>query len=460
MHAKYPAIEQAAFKGIIGIAEGDITPPIGICAKNWGAGISPVATGIHQPLIMACVTFQSQPYEKPLVLITADLGWWKFMEDEQWLRTGILQALQLEPSQLMICLSHTHAGPSICRREADQPGGSYIVSYLQMLQDQAIHLTRRALSDATPAVLTWQYGYCSLAANRDLPDSKQVRRIVGFNPVRCADGTLLVGRITDTRQTIVGTIVNYACHPTTLAWENSLLSPDYIGSMRALVSSETQAPCLFLQGASGDLAPAEQYTADTSVAERHGRRLGFAVLATLQSMFAPQKHLVMDGVVESGAPLAVWREAPIKNTPSCLLKKMIPIHLPLKDLPSLESIQAELDTCTDLVMRERLLRKYGVRQAVEQGSVPLWVWRLGNAFLVGQPNEAYSLFQTALREQFPEYAIAVINVVNGHIGYLPESHFYGEDMYTVWQTPFAEGSLELLTEEAARAISTLANQNS
>mgnify|MGYP006172841585 CR=1 FL=1 len=33
----------------------------------------------------------------------------------------------------------------------------------------------------------------------------------------------------------LGTIVNYACHPTTLAWENRDISPDYIGAMREVI---------------------------------------------------------------------------------------------------------------------------------------------------------------------------------------------------------------------------------
>ena len=48
-------------------------------------------------------------------------------------------------------------------------------------------------------------------------------------------------------------MVNYACHPTTLAWENTLISPDFPGAMREVVERATAAPCVFLQGASGDL---------------------------------------------------------------------------------------------------------------------------------------------------------------------------------------------------------------
>src|SRR5690606_5883312 len=98
---------------------------------------------------------------------------------------------------------------------------------------------------------------------RDLPDpdapADQPRYVCGMNPEAAADVTLIVGRITrDDNHSTLTTLVNYACHPTTLAWENRLISPDYVGKMREEVERHSDgAPCLFLQGASGDLAPSE-----------------------------------------------------------------------------------------------------------------------------------------------------------------------------------------------------------
>src|SRR5690606_3129471 len=109
------------------------------------------------------------------------------------------------------------------------------------------------------------------------------RLLVGFNPKEQADDTLLVGRVTDAKGKISGTIVNYACHPTTLAWENRLISPDYVGAMRELVEGNSDAPCLFLQGASGELSPAEQYSGDSALADAYGRQLGYAALAALEA---------------------------------------------------------------------------------------------------------------------------------------------------------------------------------
>lgn len=453
-------IEHSEFHGFIGVAQVDITPPVGIYNRNWGAAKTDVAIGVHQPLLLGCITFQSAAKEKPLVLIAADLGWWKNKEDELFVRQGILDALEIDEANLMICLSHTHAGPSLCRNDILKPGGQYIEPYLIQLRENAIAAARKALLGSALSTLTWHYGSCDLATNRDLPETDKKRIVVGFNPDKTPDHALLVGRVTNNKGVITGTIVNYACHPTTLAWDNQLISPDYIGAMRNVVQNQTLAPCIFLQGASGELAPAEQYSGDITLADRHGEQVGYAVLSTLQAMLSPRHLLALDSIVESGAPLAVWRQAK-KEASRELSTQMVNVNLPLKELEPLEAIEKQWENCTDPVLKERLWRKCYVRKAVGNGdtaAIPLWVWQLGNSYFAGQCNEAYSLFQTGLRKHFPDNAIAVMNVVNGHIGYLPSKAMYDKDIYSVWQTPFAAGSLEQLIDTTINTIRTLSNK--
>ena len=181
--------------------------------------------------------------------------------------------------------------------------------------------------------------------------------------------------------------------------------------------SNTGAPCLFLQGASGELSPAEQYLGDTEIAEKNGRQLGYAVMATLENMLPPKMKLSFSGVIESGAPLAVWKQTTFE--PSAQLSaKMVEVPFNLKQLPPLTEIKQQYLDCEDRIMKERLLRKRGVRMAVGDGEIttmPLWVWQLGDSLLVGQPNEAYSEFQEQLRREFSPKAVAVMNLVNGGV---------------------------------------------
>jgi hypothetical protein len=452
------AYSPPAFAGTIGVSRADITPPVGIYARNWGAATHDAAEGIHRPLTATVLTLQSHNNELPLVLAALDLGWWRGREDEWILRNAIIEEFGLDTARVMICLSHTHAGPSICRADSNKPGGDLVAGYLQHLQHALLRATREALQSSQPATLSWHYGKSTLATNRDLRDPQANRVICGWNHNHHADDTLLVGCVKDGNSQTLATIVNYACHPTTLAWQNRLISPDYIGALRETVETQTNAPCLFLLGASGELAPREQYIDDAAVADAHGHQLGFAVLSALADMLPPQTAFEYSHVVESGAPLAVWQRVPTE-VDTTLAARCVDVQLPLKDWPLAAEIEAELRTTSDRALGERLRRKLIIRRAVGDGSsaaVPAYIWRVGGAFFVGHPNEAYSLLQTELRRAFPEYAVAVMNVVNGWSGYLPPQELYDEDLYAVWQTPFERGSLEQLIETCRRVLESMA----
>jgi hypothetical protein len=447
------------FAGLIGVSRRDITPPIGIYNRNWGAAEHDVALGIHRPLTVTAIAIKQNASTQPLVLLSLDLGWWRTREDEWECRSAVLKALNVDESRVMLHFTHTHSGPSICREDSDRPGGHLINPYFDHVIAMCVESALEASAHAVPATLQWAYGKCTIAKNRDLPDPDKPRVICGFNPELPADDTLLIGRACDGHGKIIATLVNYALHPVTLAWDNTVISPDFVGAMREVIEGNTSnAPCLFLQGASGELAPAEEYTGDVSIADKNGRALGYAALGVLEGMLPAGKHLTYAGVVESGAPLATWavQDAPLS---SHLASLVIEQPLVLKDnLQSFDEIEAELKTATDTFMIERLRRRRRLRRIVGNDSTStqrVWLWRLGSAVMVANANESYSALQIELRKLFPGKAIAVMNITNGGWGYLPERDMYDRDQYQVWQTPFERGCLEQTIESCAEAIEEL-----
>src|SRR3954462_10549248 len=259
----------AGFSGLIGVSRRDITPPPGINARTGAAPTSIRGRAAPRPLLATALTLQAAADQPPLVLVALDLGWWRDRDDEALVRRAVLDTTGLVEERLIMALSHTHAGPCTSLLNADRPGGQLIRPYLEALRDTCVQAIDEALAQATHAQLIWGLGHCALASNRDLPDPGQSRFLTGYNPDAVADDTLLVGRIAAGDGRILATLVNYACHPTTLAWENLLISPDYVGALREVIETHTDgALCLFLQGASGELAPREQYTGDVAVADR------------------------------------------------------------------------------------------------------------------------------------------------------------------------------------------------
>lgn len=443
-----------SFSGLIGFAQTDITPPVGIYSRNWGAASSDIAVGIHRPLHVRALTLQSNDGDSPLVLISLDLGWWKTREDEWFVRGALLEEFDLDESRVMINLTHTHSGPVFCREDKDKPGGEYIAPYLEKVRAAVLEATRNALAGSVPATLEWATGTCNLAQERDLPDPDRERVVCGFHPDTFADDTLLVGRVTGEDDQILCVLANYACHPTTLAWDNTLISPDWVGAYYETIETQIGAPAMFLQGASGELQARETYTGDTSIADAQGRQFAFAVLSALQGMLPARTQLEYSGVVESGAPLATWKRA--SHQPNArLTARRIEVELPLKNLESVEEIEQAMSTCNDRMLRERMTRKMRVRKTVGEGQstqLPIWIWEIGDAVFVAQREEAYSVFQMELRRQFPHKAIIVMNLTNGACGYLPPDSLYDKDIYQVWQTPYARGSAEILLEAAKRSL--------
>ncbi len=449
------------FRARVGLSRWDITPPAGAYARNWGAAKHWFATGVHRRLTGTALALAPlSGAGSPLLLISLELGWWRSRQDADALRQRLLTELALPEANLIIHLSHTHAGPALDSDAPPEANPEAARAYLTWLAGACVQGGREALAKLQPATALFNHGHCALATQRDLIDPANPKRfLTGFNPETDADDTLLVARLFSADGRTLGTLVNYACHPTTLAWDNSLLSPDYPGAMRELVESQTGgAPCLFLQGASGELAPAEQYSGDVNLADRHGRQLGHAALSALAPLESGCSHLNFTATVESGAPLAVWRAA--EGVLSEVLRASAP-RLPLalkRDLPSVAEIDAALARQPTGFQLERLLRQRRVRSSVGdegESTEQFWLWRFGDAALCAVPFEAYSVLQTQLRAAFPKTPLLVLNIGNGHLGYLPPNDRYRHNLYTVWQTPFAGGGLERLIEAAQAGLREL-----
>lgn len=456
LHQQFPALRSR-----VGVSRWDITPSLEVAARNWGAAKHIFAKSVHRPLTGTALALSAIEDESPaLLLISLDLGWWLRHADAEALRERILRELELPEASVIIHLTHTHAGPVL---DSDAPPESNPQAgrdYLEQLANSCLQGGRAALANQETATTLFRTGRCGLATERDLNDpDRPDRYLTGFNPGAPADDTLLTALSLNEEGKALATLINYACHPTTLAWDNTAISPDFPGVMRELIEKETdQSPCMFLQGASGELAPAEQYSGDPALADRHGRELGHASLSTLGPMMSGHSHLRYHGVVESGAPLAKWSVCSPPANPT-LRSVAISIVLPLKaDLPTIAEIERVLAQEEDGFKKARLMRARRVRQSVGDGPnfrAKLWLWRWGDAALCALPFEAYSRFQTELRALFPDVPLFVMNVSNGHLGYIPPAPLYDLDLYTVWQTPLARGAHEQIFTAAVEGLHEL-----
>lgn len=446
------------FTGQIGVARRDITPPVGIYSRMWGSALHDVAEGVHLPLTATVIALRSNDADAPLILVCLDLGWWRSPTEERLFRTKVLQSLSLSESQLILHLSHTHSGPSISLEAKEKPGGDKIKPYLDNLHDAVVDATREALDSCVPSILEWSTGRCDLAHFRDQPNPEGKGMVVGYCPEVEVDDTLLVGRVSSPTRGVMATLVNYACHPTTLGGSNRLISPDYVGPMRELVEEHTgAAPCLFLNGAAGDLAPRQQYVGDMAVAVKNGHQLGHAVLSVLSGMLPSGSALEFDRVEESGTELGRWHATPHSHA-GTFRRYEAKIHLSYKQTPQLDQLQLQLEECNDRVRTERMERMNLLHSGFNENheaEFTVWIWIVGAAVFIGLPGEMHSPFQLEMRKIFPDNTIVVMNLANGIIGYLPPKKDFPLETYQAQISPFAPGCHERVLADCAKIVAEL-----
>lgn len=445
-----------------GVAVRDVTPPVGIYARSWGAARHDLAEGVHRPLTATAALLRPLDGDGPeLALVALDIGWFPYRPDEKRIRGAILAATGLAEEALLINMSHTHGGANLNTQLADRPGGELVAPYLDSLVAAVSAAIVSARAHAQPAWITYGYGRCALAANRDLWAPDLGRYICGFNPEGPADDTVLVARVSADDGTALATMVNYACHPTTLAWQNRLLSPDYIGAMREVLEGVYGAPCLFLYGAAGELGPRDGFVGDPAVADRNGRQLAYAAAAALEALPPPGERMVYTGVVASGANLGTWDYRPLDppDRARCGLLATRVVHVPLQRKTTLTPVDPPgPDGGDPLAEAEKAMRRTFIQAALGDEPVhqmPLWLWRLGDALVVGCPNEAYSQLQSELRARFARQPVLVLGCTNGTVGYLPPRDRYGSGLYQEQQSPFAPGCLEQTITAAALGMEGL-----
>jgi hypothetical protein len=461
----------------------DITPPADIYHRMWGAAKHERATGVHRPLRATVAVFAALDQESGggrQIVLALDHCVMGATEHKNLLAQAAAIGGVAE-DEILVVFSHTHGAGLMGLDRASLPGGDLIPPYLQALGEKVGKVLQQCLATLAPANLVYGCGRCSLAAHRDFWDGARNQFVCGFDPGAPADDTVMVARVTADNGKPLASIVNYACHPTTLAWENTLISPDYIGAMREVVERDTHAPCLFLQGASGELGPREGFVGDTAVADRNGRELGYAALSALTALPEAGTKFIYSGPVVSGATLGAWKHVPLsrdelrgKSAWNLLRWKEPLSYRPGQptvaqteaELAQFQSEEAtareagdEIHAADCRAMAERRNRTLHRLQQLPPGNAfPLQVtlWRMGDAIWLGLQGESYNLLQTELRRRFPEKVIMVATIAaDWGASYLPPRELYDTGIYQETIAVVAAGSLEQLIESIAKRIPTL-----
>lgn len=463
------------------IARADITPPVGFYHRMWGAATHEQATGVHRPLLATVLAIGPRDDSTPPVFIVAIDHCLLFTKESVAFRADICQRTGTDPDHLLLTFSHTHAAGLLDPSRADRPGGDMIGPYLDRLAETVSTLIDQTRMSMRSTTLTYGISHCTLAAHRDAWDVASQQWVCGLNLDGPVDSTVLVARLDDEHQQPIASIVNYGCHPTTLAWANTLISPDYPGAMRETVEAATGTPCLFLLGACGDVGPSVGYVGDVTIADRNGRQLGHAALEAWYGLSPCATDYVYRGPVVSGATLGEWQVTSAE--PSRIARwsvfglKRFAVALPYRaDKPQLDQLRTERAACEATkqaaldrgdtaaardqhAMIERLSRAITRWEACPPGETfPFQValLRMGEALWIFVESEPYQWLQTELRRRYPSWTIMVVVLLDGwRCAYLPRDEMYGSGVYPDQISMAARGSLETVVDAIADEIAAL-----
>jgi hypothetical protein len=467
----------------LGHARVDVTPPIGIYHRMWGAARHDRATGVHRPLIADVLALAPLDGDgTPLIRVHLDaVGLAR--PDDTALRAAISEATCVPVNHIQICCSHTHSGGLLNPDRVPLPGGDLIPGHHAATRVNVARAAAEALAHARPATITYGTGTSAMGANRDYRDVGNDLWACGFNPDAPADQTVTVLRATADDGAIVVTAVGYAAHPTSLAWENTLISPDYPGALREVVEAATGAPCAFMLFPCGDQGPRDNYVGGPATADANGRQVGYAALAVLEGMGSPATDRAYEGPVVSGATLGVWRHSPHDEARRAATTRFegatATVDIPRKPGPSaaawraevdrLEGVAAEADARGDTIaarnaaaLAERARRWAGRLTHLPEGAtdptypLPVSVFRIGDVIWATCAGEPYAAVSVDLRRRFPGRTI-LLSPLDGpaEVGYLLTAESYGKGLYQEEPSLPGAGSLEVLGGAIAGRIAAL-----
>jgi hypothetical protein len=245
-----------------GTARIDITPSRD-CFLGGFAGRTHACEGIHDNLYVTALVISR--YGRKIVIIAADiLALSNEQMDRIWMEAE--KRFDLKPHQLFINCSHTHAGPEVrpsfnTEYQAHGEVGLPDQPYIDELIEKIMRTAENALTNLKPADAIWGLGETYIGINRRAPDKSIYSQMAtGYenfpNPDKEIDRSCPVIMFEDNRGKPISLLFGASCHPTTMRFDNYLISAEYPGAARMILEEKLDgAPSLFLQGIAGDVKP-------------------------------------------------------------------------------------------------------------------------------------------------------------------------------------------------------------
>ncbi|HQE83418.1 MAG TPA: neutral/alkaline non-lysosomal ceramidase N-terminal domain-containing protein [Candidatus Hydrogenedentes bacterium] len=371
---------------LIGLGVRDITPASSLALWGYSDRQGP-ANGVLDPLMVYAVVFRGK--ETTAALVSADLGRPPMKDVLDAIRE---RAASLGVAHVFFAATHTHHAP-----EMDVPNAPHANAVLE----GTIEAIAEAVEKLEPARIGTGTATFDIGHNRRrmLDDGRcaMLWRNEERLPTEPVDREATLIKLDRMDGRPVALLVHFACHPVVMGPSNRQYSADYIGEMRRLVEAESGYPCMFLQGACGDINPYLDKTPIDAGGADAARQVGAAcarsVLASLPSI---GPHSTACGDVAF-----------------CQKEVMVGVRWDLND-PDQRRIVFEAHG------GERGFFGRYFESATPDLRVPVTVLSLGDAVaFVGLPGEVFVEYQLELKAKAPVRHALLCGYTNEYHAYFP-----------------------------------------
>ena len=302
---------------------------------------------------------------------------------------------------------------------------------------------------------------------------------VGRNPDGFVDRELVVFRIDDAQGEPIAVIANFQCHGTVLAYENKVISSDWIGMARATVEHAFPgALSLVFQGAAGNQGPIEGFSGDLAVAHRLGQTLGHQIAAVAMQIETVRRVPTFEGFVESTAYQARqhWRVRGPRDARLAFASRIVDVPRRTYSESEIEGMRSRLQKARSQLEsrtggpdpRTRHQAAARVRRfadLLEQWTRPVdpsplqvevQALRVGDLAIVAMPGEPFAEIGKAVKESSPFEFTMFCGYSDGVGGdYIPTAEEYAHGGYEVERSPYNPGTAESVIRAASALLASL-----
>ncbi len=420
---------------LAGSAKEIVTPPLGTLL--YGYPFDRPAAGVNDDLTASAVVFSDGKVTVGIVSITVCS-----IRTDVCDRVRELLKGKAPIDNIIFSTSHTHSGP------ATATTASWGASNTSYIDDILVPRLVKVLTDAYNALRPAEIGIGETNSNvgvnrRNIKEDGSVW--LGVNPWGIYDSRMRVISVRSTEdKTVIASMVHFGAHGTAAGnnKDGALITRDWSGVMTDRLETITGAPCLFLLGAEGDVAPRNPGPLRNPNGSDYYDRI--------------EHMLELGGRAACDASEAYEKIKRYEVVPLGLIEGEISLpYEPLPDVETAKKALAEIEGKSGPLTNYERAHWQSVIECADKPvetalSYKQVIIKLGDIVIVPHPFEIFQSIALRLDSYSPyTYTLSLANA-NGTHGYLPAKEDIIRGGYEVWSARYRYGYV--LTEDADTEI--------